>query len=55
MSDGPIRIDLTPEERAIFGTCPVCKAKPGQKCTGEKPHTERISKAPKYRIVTFHN
>jgi hypothetical protein len=61
MSDSPIR-ETTLEERATWGTCPVCKAEHGQKCnpevgiplgrtvSGEPPqdgaHLGRLNRAP---------
>ena len=52
---------LTVDERSIFGRCPICDALPGEKCTlnkdaqvGSSVHFERLVKAPKYRVITYH-
>lgn len=52
----PLRVgihDLTYDQRAVWGTCPVCRAKHGERCrlydalgTHEWTHTSRIEQAP---------
>lgn len=34
MTDHPAPRDLTYDERATWGECPVCHAKPGEWCSG---------------------
>ena len=58
----PIKEVLSYVERSVFGKCPVCSALPEQPCDvtkfpaqiGSLAHFERLSKAPKYRIITYH-
>lgn len=59
---GPIQELLSPAERSVWGYCKVCGAEPGEKCELEESiyasyeaHFERLSAAPKYRIITFHS
>jgi hypothetical protein len=56
---------ITPDERAVFGTCPVCKATDGEQCTlsvqdletwpfddaGTGAHVARLINAPQKAAV----
>jgi hypothetical protein len=51
----PLRVgihDLTYDQRAVWGTCPVCRAKHGELCrlyaegAHKWTHSERIQQAP---------
>ena len=58
------QVELTYEDRATFGTCPVCGVPHGSKCLpcgmtlgGDYPkdgvHLGRLQQAPKVRVISY--
>jgi len=57
--------ELTYDERATWGTCPICNATPGQWCDGEiglrfggqiphhGVHIARLQAAPTKRVISY--